>query len=62
MKAAQEMGRKRWEGASEAEKAEHGRMMAEARQKATTPEQRRASATKAAQARWGRKKKKNGKR
>jgi hypothetical protein len=56
MKAAQEMGRRRWEGTSAEEKSEHGKMMADARHGATTPEQRSASAKKAAEARWGKKK------
>jgi hypothetical protein len=58
MKAAQEMGRQRWKGKSEDEKAEHAKMMSGARQVATTPEQRTAAAKKAAEARWGKKTKK----
>jgi hypothetical protein len=38
MKAAQQMARKRWEGVSAGGKSEHGKMMSEARQEATTPE------------------------
>jgi len=56
MKAAQEMGRKRWEGATEEEKAEHARMMNDARAAATTPKQRSAAAKKAAEARWAKRK------
>ena len=56
MKAAQEMGRKRWAGVTVEEKAEHARMMNEARAEATTPTQRSAAAKKAAEVRWGKKK------
>jgi hypothetical protein len=56
MKAAQEMAKKRWKDTTQEERTDHGRMMADARQAATTPEQRVASAKKAAQSRWGTKK------
>jgi hypothetical protein len=59
MKAAQQMARKRWEGASAEEKSEHGKMMSDARQEATTPEQRSAAARKAVAARWAGNKKVN---
>jgi hypothetical protein len=55
MKAAQEMARKRWKGKTDEEKAEHAKMMSDARQEATTPEQRKAAAKKAAKARWAKK-------
>ena len=57
LKAAQVMAEKRWKGVSKQEKSEHGKMMSDARQEATTPEQRSAAAKKAAEARWGTKKK-----
>ncbi len=57
MKAAREMGEKRWKGVSKKDKAEHAKMMSDARQEATTPEQRSAAAKKAAAARWAGKKK-----
>jgi hypothetical protein len=52
MKAAQDMARKRWKGATKKERIEHGKMMNDARQTAMTPEQRSAIAKKAAEARW----------
>jgi hypothetical protein len=58
MKAAQQLGKKRWEGATEEEKSEHARMMSAARQEKLTPEQRKAAARKAAKARWNAEKKK----
>lgn len=57
MKGAQEMARKRWKGKTKEEKTAHGKMMSDERLAATTPEQRSAIAKKAAQARWGAKKK-----
>lgn len=57
MRAAQEMARKRWKGKTDEEKTEHAKMMSDARQDATTPQQRSAAAKKAAQARWGKSKK-----
>jgi hypothetical protein len=57
MKAAQELGRKRWEGTTEEERKEHTKMMSDARQEATTPKERKAIAKRAAEARWGKKKK-----
>jgi hypothetical protein len=61
MKAAQDMARKRWEGTSDEERLATGKMLAEARKDAMTPEQRSAIAKKAAAARWGKKKAKKGK-
>ena len=57
MKAAQDLGRKRWADATEEEKAEHAKMMSDARQAKLSPEQRSAAAKKAAQARWAKKEK-----
>jgi hypothetical protein len=56
MRAAQEMARRRLAGMSEEEKSAHGKAMADARQLATTSEQRSAVAKIAAAARWGKKK------
>lgn len=50
------MGRRRWEGASDDDKAAHMRMMGEASRATLTPEERSASASKAAKARWAKRK------
>jgi hypothetical protein len=56
-KAAVALGRKRWKGKSEEEKAAHAQMMNETRWADSTPEQRSAAASAAAKARWAAKKK-----
>ena len=56
MKAAQDLARKRWQDTTAEERSEHAMMMADARQEAMTPEERKASARNAAQARWAKKK------
>ncbi len=53
MKAAQQLGRRRWEDKSEEEKAAHMKMMGETAAAKLTPEQRAERAKKAAEARWG---------
>jgi len=57
MQAAQEMARKRWKATTKEARSEHGKMMSDAAQAATTPEQRSAIAKKAATARWAKAKK-----
>jgi RPA family protein len=52
MRGAQEMARKRWKGKTDEEKTEHAKKMSDARQVKTTEEQRSASASVAAKARW----------
>lgn len=49
---ADEMARKRWKGISKKERLATGKMLAEARRAALTPQQRSAIAKKAAAARW----------
>ncbi len=64
--AARELGRKRWDGVSEEERAAHARMMNEAKNAGLSKKQISAKARAAAEARWGKptnkvKKKKAGK-
>jgi sRNA-binding protein len=56
--AAVALGKKRWKGKTDEEKAEHARMLAEARARSTTPEQRSEAARTAVEARWAKAKKK----
>jgi hypothetical protein len=51
-KSAVALGRKRWRGKSEKEKADHAQMMNTERWADSTPEQRSAAASAAAKARW----------
>jgi hypothetical protein len=55
--AAIALGKKRWKGVSEEEKAAHVEMMHTERQAKMTPEERSESARKAVQARWAKAKK-----
>ena len=55
MKAAQQLGRKRWERMTDEEKVAHMENMRQKRQAKLTPEQRSESARKAAAARWAKK-------
>lgn len=55
MKAAQEMGRKRWEGVTAEERAEQMKIAGHARQAALTQEERKELARNAAKVRWAKK-------